>query len=260
MLIAVAVHVIVAVLVFVLVRVLVFMLMTMLIVFMLVRVVIIVVRMVIVFFMRVVIVFFVRVFVFVFMRVVIVFVVGVVVIFVPMLIFVFVGVVIVIMRMLIFVVIIFVPMLIFMHVPGSANWDDLDTSRDFHDWRVSGRARDHSEQGFFNAAAVDEDQIGVRQGRQLARARLKCVRVGADRNQRRHFNAIARDVLDDIGKNTVGRHHIELVILCDRAEIGQQQGRQQAKHQSGSLSHVSFVLALIDTKSHYTRRHNFRKT
>ena len=133
-----------------------------------------------------------RMIIIVFMGVVVIVFVGVVVIvlIMRMIIIVFMGVVVIVLMGVVVIVL--------MHVPRSSDGDDFDTSRDFHDWRVSRSAFDHLKQGFFNAAAVYENDIGFRQHRQLARSRLKCVRVGAGRDQRRQFNVIAPNVVDDI--------------------------------------------------------------
>ena len=197
------VFVIMGMLIFVFVGMLVIVIMGMLVIVIMGMLIVVIVGMLIVVFVSVLIVVFVSV---------------IIVVFVSVIIVVFVSVIIVLMRVLI----------IFMHVAACANGNDLDASRDFHDRRIFRRAFDHVEQGFFNASAIDEDQIGFRQHSQLARAGLKSVRVGADWNQRRQFNAISRNVVDDIRKNTVGSDHFELVFLRDRADIGQHKGRQQA--------------------------------
>ena len=116
------------------------------------------VGMIVVMLVGVVIVLIVSMIVFVFVRVLIVFVfvtVFIIVFIVPVVVIVFVRVVIIVFMRVVVIVLV--------RVPSSsscmcrANRNDLDASRDFHDGRVIGRTRDHSEQRFFNTAAVDED-------------------------------------------------------------------------------------------------------
>ena len=173
--------------------------------------------------------------------VLIIVVVGMVIIIMTVLIFVIVGVIIVIVRMPVFIGV----LIIFMHMPGSANWNNLDASRYFHDWHIFRRAFYHLKQAFFKASAIDEDQISLRQRREIARARLETVRVSAGRNQRREFNVISRNVVDDIRKNTVGSDHFELVFLRDRIDIWQQKGRKNGEYQGDSLLHFESLLHIL---------------
>ena len=156
--------------------------------------------------------------------------VGVIVVFMLMavLVFMFVGVVVVIVvvAVLVFmvvgvvVVIVVMTVLVFVHVPGSADGNNSDAGRDFHDRHISRRAFNHLKQGLFKAGSVDEDHIRLRQRRQIARARLKAVRVSPGRNQRRKFNVISGNAADDIGENAVGSDHFKFVFLRDRVDIG----------------------------------------
>ena len=197
MLIAMAFHVAVLMFIFAFVGV-VIVIMGVVIVLIMSVVIVLIMSVVIVLIMSVVIIVIVGVVIVLIMSVVIIVIVSVVIVFIMgMVIFVIVGVVIVLIMGMVIIVIVGV-VITFMHVPGSANGNDLDASRDFHDRTVFGSAFNHSQQGFFNAGAIDEDEIGFRQRRQLARARLKSVRVGADRNQRREVDAIARNIVDDI--------------------------------------------------------------
>ena len=170
--------------------------------------------------MSVVVIVFVGVIVIVLMSVVIVVLMSVVIIVLMSVLIVFMRVVVIVLMRVVVIVLVSV-LIVLMHVPRSPNGNDLDASRDFHDRTVFRRAFDHREQGFFNAAAIDEDHIGFRQRRQLARARLKRMRIGAGRNQRRQFNVIAADIVHDIRQNAVGCDHTELLFLRDRADIGQ---------------------------------------
>ena len=155
---------------------------------------------------------------------------------VHVLIFVFVGVVVVIVLMAVFVfmlmavfvfmfvgmvvVIVLMTVLVFVHAPGSADGNNSDAGRDFHDRHISRRAFNHLKQGLFKAGSVDEDHIRLRQRRQIARAGLKAVRVSPGRNQRRKFNMISGNVVDNIGENAVGSDHFKFVFLRDRVDIG----------------------------------------
>ena len=68
------------------------------------------------------------------------------------------------------------------------------------DGRVADGVLQRREQRALEAAAVDDDEVGAGHVLQVRRRRLERVRVGAARDERLHLEAVAGDVLGDVGE------------------------------------------------------------
>ena len=81
------------------------------------------------------------------------------------------------------------------------------------------------QQRFFVTGAIDDDQVGLGDGSQVARRRIEGVRIGANRNQRTDLGLIASHVARDIRQNAVRGHDMKLAAVGKRRAAGQQQSK-----------------------------------
>ena len=134
-----------------------------------------------------------------------------------------VGVVIVIMLVGVVIVIMLVGMVaVIVAVMTRAIGQNLDASRSFDDKRIRGGIFYGRQQVVFKVAAIDEDDIGVRQWRQIARAGLEAVRVRALRHQRDQLNMVSPDGGNHISQDAVRGDNLERLAICANYR-GQQQ-------------------------------------
>ena len=187
-------------------------------------VVIIIVRMVIIIIVRMVVIIIVRMVVIIIVRMVVIIIVRMVVMIVivrvVVIIFMRMVVMIIIVRVVVMVVVVIMSMFVMMIV--RARGTNIDARGGDNDVDICAGIFYRFQQGFFIANAVDEDQIGVGDSRQVTGTGDEVVRVAARRDERADIEVVAGDNARHIRQDAVGRNHDRFGRLCANIDAKKQ--------------------------------------
>ena len=159
--------------------------------------------------------------------------VGVLVVFVSVLVVMFVGVLVVFVSVFVVMfVVMFVGMLVimlsmlilamFIMCRFGTKGNNPNASRCIDDIAAFARALHSFQQALFPTSAIDQDQIGFGNRRQIAGRGNKPMLINPYWNERTDLSMIARDIAYNIRENAVRRHNVKLIAIRKQCAAWQQ--------------------------------------